>query len=52
MGVVVVLPLLQLGVENLGVVDDHAVEEAVELFGVDAVGAFYFPVQPGGTGLM
>ena len=37
--VVVVLPFLELVVEDLGVVDDDAVEEAVELFGIDAVGA-------------
>jgi hypothetical protein len=37
--VVVVLPLLELVVENLGVVDQGAVEEAVELLAVDAVGS-------------
>jgi hypothetical protein len=31
--VVVVLPLLELVVEDAGVVDDRAVEEPVELFG-------------------
>ena len=36
--VVVVLPLLQLLGEEVGVVDDLALEESVELFGVDAVG--------------
>lgn len=48
MVVVVVLPLAQFVVEDLGVVDDDAVEEPVELLGVDAVGAFYFAVQPRG----
>jgi hypothetical protein len=33
--VVVVLPLLQLLGEDVGVVDDLALEESVELFGVD-----------------
>jgi hypothetical protein len=36
MVVVVVLPLLELVVEVLGVVDDRPVEEPVELLGVDA----------------
>ena len=35
--VVVVLPFGEAFVEELGVVDDLAVEEGVELFGVDAV---------------
>jgi hypothetical protein len=35
--VVVVLPLSQLVVEGVAVVGDDAVEQAVELFGVDAV---------------
>jgi hypothetical protein len=35
--VVVVLPMLELVVEDLGVVDDGAVQEPVEPFGVDAV---------------
>ena len=35
--VVVVLPLGEAFVEQLGVVDDDAVQEGVELFGVDAV---------------
>ena len=43
--VVVVLPLLQLVGEEVGVVDDLALEESVELLGVDAVGSFYFAVQ-------
>ena len=46
MVVVVVLPFAEFVVEDLGVVDDDSVEECVELFGVDAVGAFDFPVQP------
>jgi hypothetical protein len=45
--VVVVLPLLQLLGEEVGVVDDLAFEESVELFGVDAVGSLHFAVQPG-----
>ena len=48
--VVVVLPLLQLVGEQAGVVDDLALEESVELFGVDPVGSFHFAVQPGGAG--
>ncbi|TQS30168.1 hypothetical protein FLW16_07380 [Microbispora sp. KK1-11] len=37
MVVVVVLPFAEFVVEDTGVVDDHAVEKAVELLGVDAV---------------
>jgi hypothetical protein len=48
--VVVVLPLLQLLSEQVGVVDDLALEESVELFGIDAVGSFHFAVQPRGSG--
>ena len=44
--VVVVLPLLQLLGEEVGVVDDLAFEESVELFGVDAVGSLHFAVEP------
>jgi hypothetical protein len=44
--VVVVLPLLQLLGEEVGVVDDLALQESVELFGVDAVGSFHFAVEP------
>jgi hypothetical protein len=44
--VVVVLPLLQLVGEQAGVVDHLALEEPVELFGVDAVGSFYLAVEP------
>ena len=48
--VVEVLPLLEFVVEELGVVDDYAVEQLVELLGVDAVGSPYFAVEPGGGG--
>jgi hypothetical protein len=44
--VVVVLPLLQFLGEQAGVVDDLALEKAVELFGVDAVGSFDLAVEP------
>ena len=37
MVVVVVLPFLKLGVEHAGVIDGDAVQESVELLGVDAV---------------
>jgi len=37
MVVVVVLPFSEFVVEDLGVVDDEAVEEGVELLNVDAV---------------
>ena len=50
--VVVVLPFAELVVEDLGVVDEGAVEEPVELFGVDAVGAFDLAVEAWGTGFM
>jgi hypothetical protein len=48
--VVVVLPFVELVVEDLGVVDEGAVEEPVELLGVDAVRAFDAPmfVKPAG----
>jgi hypothetical protein len=39
-------PFLELVVEDLGVVDHDAVEQAVELLGVDAVGALDFAVEP------
>jgi hypothetical protein len=42
--VVVVLPLLQFVGEQAGVIDHLAVEEPVELFGVDAVGSFDAPM--------
>ena len=45
--VVIVLPLLELVVEQVDVVDESAFEESVELLGVDAVGAFYLAVEPG-----
>jgi hypothetical protein len=48
--VVVVLPLLEFVVEDLGVVDDGPVEEPVELFGVDAVGTLDFAVLGGVCG--
>jgi hypothetical protein len=48
--VVVVLPFLQLVGEEVGVVDDLALEELVELLRVDAVGSLHLAVQPGGTG--
>ena len=43
--VVEVLPLLELLVEEAGVVDDDALEESVELLLVDPVGSLDFPVQ-------
>jgi hypothetical protein len=49
--VVVVLPLLELVAEQLGVVDERAVEEPVELLGVDAVGLLDLAVEPGVAGL-
>jgi hypothetical protein len=42
---------LELVVEDLVVVDELAFKEAVELFGVDAVGTFHFPVEAGGVRL-
>ena len=51
MVVVEVFPFLELVVEHLGVVDDHAVQEPVELLGVDAMRALDFPVEPRGAGL-
>ena len=47
--VVVVLPLLQLLGEDVGVVDGLAVDEPVELLGVDPVGSFYLAVEPRGA---
>lgn len=49
--VVVVLPLLKLDVEQVDVVDDLSLQEAVELFGVDAVGSFDLAVQSRCAGL-
>jgi hypothetical protein len=51
MVVVKVLPFLEFVVEQLGVVDNDALELAVELFAVDAVGAFDLAVQPRDGGL-
>jgi DDE superfamily endonuclease len=45
--VVEVFPFLELVVEDLGVVDHGAVQHAVELLGVDAVGALHLAVEPG-----
>jgi hypothetical protein len=49
--VVEVLPCAELVVEELGVVDHHAVQEPVELLGVDAVGALDLAVEPRRAGL-
>jgi hypothetical protein len=49
--VVEVLPLAELVVEDLGVIDHDAVEQAVELLGVDAVGALDLAVEPRRVGL-
>ena len=51
MVVVEVLRFLEAVVEQLGVVDEHAFDLAVELFGVDAVAAFDLAVEPRGGGL-
>ena len=48
--VVEVFPLLQLVVEQVGVVNDDAVEHPVELFLVDAVGSLHFAVESWGCG--
>ena len=45
--VVVVLPFLELVVEQVDVVDDLAFEEPVELFRIDPVGAFDLAIEPG-----
>jgi hypothetical protein len=42
--VVVVLPLLESRLEEPCVVDDLALEESVELLGIDAVGSLYLRV--------
>ena len=47
----VVLPFLELAGEQVGVVDDLAFQEAVELLGVDPVGSLRLAVQPWGAGL-
>jgi hypothetical protein len=52
MVVVEVLPFGEFVVEQLGVVDEDAVELAVELLGVDAVGPLDLAVQPRVAGLM
>jgi hypothetical protein len=44
--VVEVLPLAQLVVEDLGVVDHRAVQQLVELLGVDAVGSLDLAAGP------
>ena len=49
--VVEVLRFLELVGEQAGVVDDDAVEESVELLGVDAVGSLDLSVQARGAGL-
>jgi hypothetical protein len=46
-GVVVVLPFLELLVEQAGVILDDTVKQSVEPFGVDAVGTLDFSVEPG-----
>src|SRR5829696_9323898 len=49
--VVEVLPLAQLVVEELGVVDHHPVQQAVELLDIDAMGALDLAVESRGAGL-
>jgi hypothetical protein len=49
--VVEVFPLLELVVEQLGVVDHDAVEHPVELLGVDTVGSLHLAVEPRAGGL-
>lgn len=46
--VVAVLPFLELVVEHGDVAEDDTVEQAVELFGLDAVGALDLAVEPRG----
>ena len=43
--VVEVFPFLELVVEDFSGVDDDAVEESVEHFGVDSVGSFHLAVE-------
>jgi hypothetical protein len=50
--VVEVLPLPQLVVEDLGVVDHHPVQQLVELLSIDPVGALDLAIQPRVLGLM
>ena len=45
--VVEVLPLAELVVEDLGVINHDPVQEPVELLGVDAMGALDLAVEPG-----
>jgi hypothetical protein len=49
--VVEVLPLAELVVEDLGVVDHHPLQEPVELLGINAVGPFDLAVEPWGAWL-
>src|SRR5215471_13766636 len=51
MVIVEVLPFGEFVVEHLGVVDDDALEPAVELLAVDPVGPLYLAVQAGCGGL-
>jgi len=46
MVVVVVPPLLELVVEERGVVDDDALERPIEILGVDSVRSLYFSIEP------
>jgi hypothetical protein len=48
MVVVVVLPLLELGFVDPGIVHHGPVEEPIELLGVDAVGSLDLSTQPRG----
>ena len=45
--VVEVLPLLELLVEEPGVINDDSLEEPVELLGVDTMRSLDLPVEPG-----
>ena len=49
--VVEVLPLLEVVVGDLGVVDHHLVEHSVELLGVDPMGSLDLAVESEGAGL-
>lgn len=49
--VLVVLPFLELGVEDVCVVDGDAVQQPVELLGVDAMGSLHLAVEAGCSGL-
>jgi hypothetical protein len=48
--VVEVLPFLELLVEKTRVVDDHSLEESVELLLVDPMRSLHLSVQAGGCG--